>query len=85
MPKSSEMSKTTGLIPVCFEMYIIGGMPSNAIVSFTKNAESIPIPKTNINNSELRSLALINIRIAVNFSTQALSSAVTILNIPKRV
>ena len=84
MLKASEMSKTTGLILICFEMYIIRGMPSNAIVSFTKNAESIPIPKTNINNSELTSLALVNIRIAINFSTPALSSAVTMLNIPKR-
>ena len=81
---ASEMSKTTGLIPICFEMYITSGMPSNAIVSFTKNAESIPIPKTNINSSELTLLALANIRIAINFSTPALSSAVTMLNIPKR-
>jgi hypothetical protein len=82
--KASEMNKTTGLIPICFEMYIIRGMPSNAIVSFTKKAESIPIPKTNINNSELTSLAIANIRIDINFSTPALSSAVTMLNIPKR-
>ena len=84
MPKASEMSKTTGLIPICYDMYTISGMPSNAIVSFTKNAESIPIPKTNTNNTELTSLALVNIRMAINFSTPALSSAVTMLNIPKR-
>jgi hypothetical protein len=42
------------------------------------------MPKTNINNRELRSLALVNIRMAINFSTPALSSAVTMLNIPKR-
>ena len=84
IPKASEMSKTTDRIPICFEMYIIRGIPSNAIVSFTKNAESIPIPKTNINNSDLTSLALVNIRIAINFSIPDLSSAVTMLNIPNR-
>jgi hypothetical protein len=48
IPKAREMSKTKGLIPTCFEMYTMSCIQSNAIVSFTKNAESIPIPTTKI-------------------------------------
>ena len=78
------ISKTKGLIPTCFEMYTMSGIPSNAIVSFTKNAESIPIPTINIMSNESRLFALASIFIATSLSTPDLSSAVTILNMPKR-
>jgi len=84
IPKARAMSKTKGLIPTCFEMYTISGIPSKAIVSITKNAESIPIPPTNIISSESILFALDNIFIATSVRTPDLSSAVTILNMPKR-
>ena len=50
-------------------MYIMIGMPSKDIVSFTKNAESVPIPTTNTIRRVLRSLSPDNIRMATSFST----------------
>src|SRR5919206_328830 len=55
------------------------------MVSFTKNAESNPKPTTNaINIKDGLCLAFSNIFIDTSLSTPDLSSAETILNMPKR-
>jgi hypothetical protein len=60
-------------------------IPSTAIVSFTKNAENKPIPTTNaINIKDGLFFAFANIFIDTSLSTPDLSSAETILNMPKR-
>jgi hypothetical protein len=63
----------------------MSGIPSTAIVSFTKNAESKPIPTTNtINIKDGLCFAFANSFIDTSLSTHDLSSAETILNMPKR-
>jgi hypothetical protein len=55
------------------------------MVSFTKNAEIIPKPITNTRSIEFRSLPALDIIFtATNLRTPDLSSAETMLNIPKR-
>ena len=84
MLKASAIKNTTGLIPSSFEIYIAIGTPSIAMVSFTKNADSSPIPKTNNINSISGLFAFDNIFSETSASTPDLSRALTMLNIPKR-
>ena len=85
IPNAMAIRRTCDLIPILFETLTMSGIPSTAIVSFTKNAESNPKPTTNaINIKDGLCLAFSNIFIDTSLSTPDLSSAETILNMPKR-
>ena len=67
IPNASAIKRTVGLTPICLDKCITSGMPNNAIVSLTKNAESIPSPITNTNSIELALLFAFSNIFAVHY------------------